>query len=76
MTTKYREIQQTLNRFYLPEPKPMSQIIAMDRQARSGFGLYRNGKQIAYHLSIDMNVKVNTDTVTDTVCKRNGRTVW
>lgn len=28
-----------------------------------------SGKHIAYHLSTEMNVSVNTDTVTETVCK-------
>lgn len=39
----------------------------IERQARSGLGLYRNGKQIAYHRSMDIKVNVNTDTVTETV---------
>lgn len=44
------------------------QIIAIHIMARPGWGLYRRGKQIAYHLSIEMNVNVKIDTVTLTVC--------
>lgn len=32
---------------------------------------YRNGKQMAYHRSREMKVRVRTETVTDTVCKVN-----
>lgn len=43
-------------------------IIAIQMIARPGRGLYRSGKHIAYHRSIDMNVSVKIDTVTLTVC--------
>lgn len=45
-------------------------MIAIQIMARPGWGLYRRGKQIAYHLSIEMNVSVKIDTVTLTVCGR------
>lgn len=45
-------------------------MIAIQIMARPGWGLYRRGKQIAYHLSIEMNVNVRIDTVTLTVCGR------
>lgn len=53
----------------LPDKKAIIHMTPSVRQARSGFGLYRNGKQIAYHRSMEMNVRVKTDTVTETVCK-------
>lgn len=54
----------------------MHHISAIERQARSGFGLYLRGKQIAYHRSIDMKVRVNTDTVTETVWKEKSEKKW
>lgn len=53
---------------YSPETKANVQINAIDPIARPFVETYRNGKHIAYHRSSDMNVNVNTDTVTDTVC--------
>lgn len=55
----------------LPEISATSQIKAIDPMARSFVDTYRRGKQIAYHRSMEMKVSVNTDTVTDTVCKNN-----
>lgn len=45
------------------------QMMPIQIIARPGWGLYRSGKQIAYHRSIDMNVSVKIETVTLTVCK-------
>lgn len=56
---------------YLPESRATSQMKAIDPMARSLVETYRNGKQMAYHRSIEMNVRVRTETVTDTVCKVN-----
>jgi hypothetical protein len=53
--------------YNLPNSMPIIHITAIERQARSGRGLYRNGKQIAYHRSMEMNVNVRTDTVTEIV---------
>lgn len=52
---------------YLPDRSAAIHIIATEHQARPFVDTYRNGKQIAYHRSIEMNVNVSTDTVTETV---------
>lgn len=39
----------------------------IDPMARTFVETYRSGKHIAYQRSIEIKVKVNTDTVTDTV---------
>lgn len=56
---------------YLPDARATSHINAIEPTARTLVETYRNGKHIAYHRSMDMNVNVKTDTVTDTVCKGN-----
>lgn len=48
----------------------MTQINAIEPIARTFVETYRNGKHIAYQRSIEMNVNVSTDTVTETVCKK------
>lgn len=53
----------------LPERRAVIHIIATEHHARPFVETYRSGKQIAYHRSIEMNVNVKTDTVTETVCK-------
>lgn len=56
---------------YLPDTRATIHINAIEPTARRLVETYRKGKHIAYHRSMDMKVKVNTDTVTDTVCKGN-----
>lgn len=56
---------------YLPDTRATIQINAIEPTARTLVETYRKGKHIAYHRSMDMNVNVRTDTVTDTVCKGN-----
>lgn len=48
-------------------------MIAIQITARPGCGLYRNGKQMAYHLSIEMKVNVKIDTVTETVYDKRSK---
>lgn len=55
--------------FHSPDSNATIQMNAMEPIARSFVDTYRNGKQIAYHRSMEMNVSVSTDTVTETVCK-------
>lgn len=51
---------------YLPESNAAAHIMATEHHARLFVDTYRNGKHIAYHRSIEMNVNVSTDTVMDT----------
>lgn len=53
----------------LPNASANNQIIPIAVFARPVVDLNFKGKQIAYHLSIEMKVNVNTDTVTETLCK-------
>lgn len=52
---------------FLPESKAAIHINAIEPQARPFVETYRSGKHIAYHRSIEMNVSVSTETVTETV---------
>lgn len=54
---------------FLPESKAAIQISAIEHQARPFVETYRSGKHIAYHRSIEINVSVSTETVTETVYK-------
>lgn len=52
---------------YLPDKSATIHMKPIDPIARTFVETYRSGKHIAYQRSIEMKVKVNTDTVTDTV---------
>jgi hypothetical protein len=57
-----------------PKAKARSQIMMMAVFARPVVDLNLSGKQMAYQRSTEMNVRVSTDTATDTVCRTHNRT--
>lgn len=60
---------------YSPNAKASNQIIPMAVFALFVVDLNLSGKQMAYHLSMDMNVRVNTETVTETVWKKKEKKI-
>lgn len=61
---------------FLPISNDTIQIIIMEIFARVVVDLNFNGKQIAYHRSTEMKVRVSTETATETVWKQRKFGLW